>query len=220
MSTNKRISSEKIRELFRFLSEKTRGSPETMVTRIIERYGQDPYLILISCLISLRARDIVTYDIVMSLFKRAQTPKELLAIPLHELEEIIRSSGFYHQKTRTLRSVSQALLDRFDGVVPDTRNELESIKGIGPKTANLVLSEAFDIPAICVDRHVHRIANHLGLVHTETPEETEKALKEIIPKNLWLQVNELFVKWGQNICTPYDNSCECPRNMVLNTKSS
>jgi endonuclease-3 len=156
----------------------------------------------------------------MSLFKRAQTPKELLAIPLHELEEIIRSSGFYHQKTRTLRSVSQALLDRFDGVVPDTRNELESIKGIGPKTANLVLSEAFDIPAICVDTHVHRIANHLGLVHTETPEETEKALKEIIPKNLWLQVNELFVKWGQNICTPYDNSCECPRNMVLNTKSS
>ena len=208
------LSEKKIRHLFSFLREKTDDVPDPMVTLIIQDYGRDPFLILISCLLSLRARDVVTYDICKKLFSEVANPEEMLAFPIKKLEKIIKSIGFYHRKARTLHSVSKVLLERFDGTVPSNYSDLVSIKGIGPKTANLVLSEAFGQPAICVDTHVHRIANHLGLVNTDDTDETEEKLKKMIPKELWSDTNYLFVKWGQNICTPQRKKCVCPRHII------
>ena len=133
----------------------------------------------------------------------------MITLPLATLEKIIKPIGFYHHKAMVLKHVSKELLERFDGTVPQTESELLSIKYVGRKTANLLLSMAFDIPAICVDTHVHRIANHLGLVHTKTPEETEIGLKKIIPQSWWCKLNYMFVVWGQNICKPTTKKCHC-----------
>ncbi len=185
-------------KIIKILRKKTKNFPEPMSERIKDEYNNDPYLILISCLLSLRARDAVTYPISKKLFEVARTPQEMLAIPLRELERIIKPIGFYHNKAKTLKSVSKELIDRFHEKVPNTEDELLSIKGIGHKTAALVLSVAFGKPAICVDTHVHRLANQFGLVHTKTADQTEVALMELLPKKYWSEVNHLFVKWGQN----------------------
>ncbi len=166
---------------------------------IAYHYKNDPFLILISCLLSLRARDVVTLPISQKLFLKARTPQELLKIPIAELEKIVYPLGFYRQKARTLRSVSRDLIDRFGGKVPDNEQDLLSIKGVGRKTANLVLGVAYGVPAICVDTHVHRLANQLGLVTTKNPEQTEQALQKIIPKKDWIEFNRLLVMWGQQV---------------------
>jgi endonuclease III len=176
------------------------GNP--MGYQLIAEYGKDPYLILIACLLSLRARDTVTYPVVQKLFARARTPQELLALPQGELEALVRPLGLYRRKAEVLRAVSQKLLADYAGKVPATEEELLALPGVGRKTANLVLGLGFGIPAICVDVHVHRIAHKLGLVHTKTPEQTERALMQIIPKAQWLAVNRLFVTWGQHHCKP------------------
>lgn len=169
---------------------------------ISKEYNKNPFLILISCLLSLRAKDTASYPVSKELFLLAKTPQQLLKIPRSDLENIIYSVGFYRQKADTLISVSQELIIRFKGEVPKSEIDLLSIKGIGRKTANLVLGEAFGIPAICVDVHVHKISNMLGLVNTKNPTETEFALQEIIPKQYWIEWNYLLVAWGQNRCRP------------------
>lgn len=195
--------------LLKTMERKVAHLPPPMTTLIIRDYGKDPYLILISCLLSLRARDVITYPVSKELFKYARTPQEMLALSLSKLEKIIQPIGFYRHKAMVLKAVSKELLERFNGKVPKTEEELLSIKHVGIKTANLVLSAAFDISAICVDTHVHRIAHHLGLVSTKTPEETESALKKIIPKAWWGRLNYIFVVWGQNICKPNTKQCRC-----------
>ena len=208
------VAEEKLKELFDFLEEKAQEFPEPMSQQVVEQYGKNPFLILVSCLLSLRARDSVVIDVVKDLFKKAQTPQEIVDMPQDELEELIKSSGFYHQKAKTLKHVSQVLLDEYGGTVPDTYKNLVDIKGIGPKTANLVLSEAFDMPAICVDTHVHRIANHLGIVDTDDVDATQKQLEKNIPKKYWKKINYLFVSWGQNGCTPQQSECTCPKDII------
>ena len=168
-----------------------------MSIQLTQEFGRDPFIILMSCLLSLRARDTVTYPISQQLFKKVKTQQELLAIPIPQLEAIIRPIGFFHRKALILHSVSQELIDRFHGKVPHTFEELLSIKGVGRKTANLVLAEGFGKPAICVDVHVHRIANQLGLVKTKTPEQTEFALQKIFPEKDWRDINRYFVLLGQ-----------------------
>lgn len=180
---------------------------QPMVFTISDEFGKNPFLILISCLLSLRAKDTTTLPICRILFKKAQTPEEILAIPLPKLEKIIYKTGFYKRKAKQLHLVSKEILERFGGVVPKTERELLSIKGVGIKTANLVLAEAYDIPAICVDTHVHRISNRLGIVKTKTPDATEKALKLVLPKKYWREWNRLLVMWGQNICVPVSPFC-------------
>ena len=175
----------------------THGMVEPMVEALIDRYGRDPFIILISCLLSLRSKDTVTHPVSLKLFSRARTPQELLAIPRSELEILLHPLGFYRRKAATLHEVARDLLDRFDGQVPATEAELLSIKGVGRKTANLVLGKAFGIPAICVDTHVHRLANEFGLVSTKTPEQTERELQKIVPKQYWIEINRLFIKWGR-----------------------
>lgn len=187
-----------IEKLFAALDPIVKTLDEPMSLKIAQEFQHDPYLILISCLLSLRARDTVTYPISKKLFKRAKTPQEMILVPQDELEVIIHSIGTYRRKALALKQVSAALLERFGGNVPNSEEDLLSLPGVGRKTANLVRSVAFGIPAICVDVHVHRIANQLGLVHTKTPEETELALQKLLPKRLWSVVNYYLVVWGQN----------------------
>lgn len=179
----------------------------------MRKEDKDPYKILISCLLSLRSRDETTEKISNHLFQIADTPSKMLAIPLGKLEGIIFSTGHYHKKALTLKSVSKELIERFKGIVPDTREELLSIKGIGPKTANIVLNFAFDKEVLPIDIHCHRIPNRLGWVKTKTPEQTETELMKILPKQYWFEFNGIFVLFGRTICAPISPKCsECPIN--------
>ncbi len=134
-------------------------------------------------------------------------PKDILEIPLSNLEKIIFKIGFYKNKAKVLHKVSSFLIEKYNGQVPKTEKKLLNLPGVGRKTANLVLGLAFDIPAICVDIHVHRISNRLGIIKTKTPEQTEIELQKILPKNYWILWNDLIVKHGQNICTPQSPKC-------------
>jgi len=180
-------------------------------SHIVSEYGKDPYLVLMSCLLSLRTKDTVSWPASRRLFTCANTPHQMLALPIPEIEILIYPVGFYRRKALLMHAVSQDLLDRFEGRVPQTQEELLSIPGVGLKTANLVLAVAFDIPAICVDTHVHRISNRLGLVRTTTVEETEQELRRVLPKELWADYARLMVIWGQNVCVPVSPFCSrCP----------
>lgn len=172
---------------------------------------QDPFKILISCLLSLRSRDETTEKISNQLFQIADTPEKISTIPLKKLEAIIYSTGHYHKKALTLKHVSNELIQRFNSKVPDNKEDLMSIKGIGPKTANIVLNFAFNQPYIPVDTHCHRIPNRLGWVNTKTPERTEQELIRILPKQYWFEFNGIFVLFGRTICTPISPRCsQCP----------
>lgn len=173
---------------------------EPLLVKLDQEYNRDPFIILIGCLLSLRTRDTVTYPVCKKLFAHVRTPQELIDFPLDELLEIIHPVNFYFNKAHTLKRVSYELINRFGGKVPKSEEELLSLPGVGRKTANLVRAEAFGIPALGVDTHVHRLANELGLVSTKTPEQTEYALKEIIPKSRWAETHRLLVKCGQNKC--------------------
>lgn len=192
---------------------------------IVAEFGKDPFLILVSCLLSLRTKDSVSLSASKRLFKCAKTPQQMLKLSVWQIEKLIYPTGFYHRKARLLHAVSSDLLARFDGKVPAHLDDLLSIKGVGRKTANLVLGMAFDIPSICVDTHVHRVSNRLGLVKTKTTQETELALKKIIPRQYWIEFNHLLVMWGQNICVPLSPFCSrcalfdvCPRVGVTRSR--
>ena len=209
---------DRAQDIIVLLRHATAGLPEPAGLQIIQEYGRNPFLILVACLLSLRTKDTTSLPVSRALFQYAQTPQELLALPLAQLETIIFAAGFYRQKAKTLHEVAQVLIEKFGGIVPHTEKELLSIKGIGRKTANLVLGEAFQIPSICVDVHVHRISNRLGLVKTETPEQTEEWLKYVLPQENWIEINRLLVKWGQHVCLPVRPQCSrcaleqiCPR---------
>jgi endonuclease-3 len=189
-------------KIIHILRASTKGMVLPASNQIVEKYGRDPYLVLVSCLLSLRTKDTVSLPASKRLFEYAKTPQELLKLPIETIEKVIYPCGFYRRKARQLHEISLDLLSRFKGKVPSSKEELMSLKGVGPKTANLVLAEGFNIPAICVDTHVHRISNRLGLVKTKTPEETEKALEKVLPKEYWSEYNTLLVMWGQNICVP------------------
>ncbi len=207
------------------IKESTSGFAKPLVHQVNAEFGHNSFLILISCLLSLRSRDIVTIHVCRNLFKIAKDPAELLKINVEELENIIRPIGFFRAKAKTLKFVCQELISRFDGIVPETEEELLSLPGVGRKTANLVLSLAFGKHAICVDIHVHRISNRLGLIKTKTPEDSEKALQQILPIDLWIEWNELLVMWGQNVCLPRFARCSgcavktlCSKVGVVNSK--
>jgi len=186
------------------------------------RKNPNAFKILISCLLSLRTQDKNTEIASGRLFAVADTPKEIIALPLKKLEKLIFSSGHYRKKARTLKHVSKVLLERFDGKVPKTREELMSIKGIGPKTANIVLAFAFGKKVLPIDTHCHRIPNRLGWVKTKTPEKTEEELNKILPKKYWGEFNSIFVQFGKTICQPVSPLCStcpiskyCPRIGVI-----
>ncbi|MHA2371356.1 MAG: endonuclease III domain-containing protein [Candidatus Hodarchaeales archaeon] len=165
------------------------------------------FRILISTVLSSRTKDKVTRVASKKLFKLAQTPEEMLKLPVEKIEDAIQKVGFWKTKAPRLHALCRMLIEEFDSKVPQTLNDLMKLPGVGRKTANLVLGVAFGIPAICVDTHVHRICNRLGYVKTKKPEQTEKALREKLPKKYWISINEYLVRWGQNICFPISPFC-------------
>lgn len=201
------LSSISIEDLIDHLRNNTQGLSFPMSVLIAQKYPDNPFPVLISCLLSLRCKDAVTFPVSLELFKKATTPEQLLQIPLHELEIIIYSINYYKKKAKLLHEVSNVILSRFNGNVPSSLEDLLSIKGVGLKTANLVRAEAFGIPAICVDVHVHRLCNSWNIVSTKTPDQTEAALKKIIPEKNWIEWSRLLVLIGQNICKPRSKSC-------------
>ena len=172
---------------------------------------KDPFRVLISCLLSLRTKDEVTLKASERLFSVAKTPQEFLKLPTKKIEELIYPVGFYRVKAKRIKEISKIIIERYGGKVPDNLEELLTLPGVGRKTANIVITQGFNKYGIAVDTHVHRVSNRLGLVKTKTPEETEVKLREIIPKKYWIELNDLFVSFGQNICTPISPRCSiCP----------
>lgn len=175
---------------------------------------RDPFVILISTLLSLRTKDEVTAVATERLFALASTPQEMLQISLSKIEKTIYPVGFYRVKARTIHHVCRELISRFNSKVPDDLNALLSIKGVGRKTANLVVSLAYGKDGICVDTHVHRISNRLGYVKTKTPDETEFALRDKLPRRHWIIYNTIMVAFGRKTCKPVSPLCSvCPVNI-------
>jgi endonuclease-3 len=168
---------------------------------------RDPFKVLISCILSLRTQDKTTGDASERLFKLASTPEALSRLSLKTIEKAIYPVGFYRVKAGTIKDISREIIQRHHARVPDTLEELLALKGVGRKTANLVLTRAFNKYGICVDTHVHRITNRWGLVTTKSPDETELALRETLPKRFWKDLNGILVAFGQSICQPLSPFC-------------
>jgi len=196
---------EKIKNVMEMLIEKYPSHEKTTLNRM--RNKPDAFKILISCLLSLRTQDKNTEKASNRLFAIATTPESILSLSDNELENLIFSSGHYKKKARTLKHVSKVLLEEFNGKVPETKEELMSIKGIGPKTANIVLAFAFGKAVLPIDTHCHRIPNRLGWINTTRPESTEIELSQLLPREYWKDFNAIFVQFGQTICKPISPLC-------------
>ncbi len=192
---------------------------------IVGHYRNNPFTTLISCLLSLRTKDETTAGASQRLFRLARTPQRMLQLSLPTIERAIYPVGFYRTKARTIHHVCRTLLERYNGKVPGDLDELLTIKGVGRKTANLVVTLAFQQDGICVDTHVHRISNRWGYVRTKTPEQTEMALRRRLPRQYWQIYNDLLVTFGQNLCHPTSPWCSrcplerfCPRIGVTHSR--
>ena len=171
----------------------------------------DPYKVLVRTILSQRTRDENTDQATNNLFAKYKDIYEVVEAPTEDVQELIKPAGFYRVKAGRIQEVSQILIDEYGGEVPDTLEELVKLPGVGRKTANCVLVFAFELSAIPVDTHVHRISNRMGLVDTKNPDQTEVELSKIAPKELWIKLNDLMVQFGQNICKPISPQCEmCP----------
>ncbi|MGD1822976.1 MAG: endonuclease III domain-containing protein [Pleomorphochaeta sp.] len=185
------------------------------VSLIALNFNKNPFCILISTIISLRTKDKITLEASNRLFKLTTDPTTLLKLKKKTIEEAIYPCAFYKRKTENIIKISKILVEEYDNKVPNTSQNLLKLPGVGIKTANLTLNLAFDINAICVDCHVHQIANRMGWIKTKTPEQSEKELQKIMPKKYWIILNELLVNYGQHICTPINPKCnECPLEKV------
>lgn len=185
---------------------------EPVVTTISKE--RTPFHVLISCILSLRTKDKTTHDASNRLFAAVNNPEDMAKIPIEKLEKLIYPVGFYRIKAKNIKEICKELVKTYNGKVPDEIDELLKLSGVGRKTANLVVTLGYKKPGICVDTHVHRIANRWGYVKTKNPKETEFALREKLPKEYWLIINDLLVTFGQNICVPISPKCSiCPVNM-------
>jgi endonuclease III len=206
------------------LIHKLEASAETAAIPIVTQLAEtrrDPFMILISTVLSLRTKDEVTAAATERLFRLASSPEGMLGLSEEEIRQAIYPVGFYRNKSRQIIGICRDLIERFACRVPDSLEDLLTLNGVGRKTANLVLSLGYEQEAICVDTHVHRISNRLGLVSTKTPEQTEMALRDVLPRRYWSRYNTLLVSFGQRICRPLSplcNSCPltelCPRIAV------
>lgn len=169
---------------------------------------KNPYLVLICCILSLRTNDKITIKAARNMLKLGKTPDIFAKIDLKTLQNAIYPVGFYQNKASQIIELSKEIVEKYDSNTPNTIEELTKFKGVGRKTANLVLAKGFNKPAICVDVHVHRICNRLGILNTKTPDETELKLREILPKKYWIDFNTLLVTHGQNFCKPQKPLCD------------
>lgn len=200
----------KIIDVIKILKKELAVGTMPIVSHLAEDQ-RDPFMILISTLLSLRTKDEVTAVATERLFSLASTPEEMLKVSQAKIAKTIYPVGFYHVKARTIHGVCRDLIKRFNSQVPDDLDELLSIKGVGRKTANLVVSLAYGKEGICVDTHVHRISNRLGYVQTKTPDETEFALRGKLPHKHWIIYNTIMVAFGRKTCKPVSPLCtKCP----------
>lgn len=199
------LSDGAIDEIVRRLKRRVRRWKEPIVTRVARR--RDPFRVLISTLLSLRTKDETTAAASERLFALADTPETMLKLSSTKIAKTIFPVGFYKTKARTIRAICRILLEDYEGRVPDDLDELLKLKGVGRKTANLVVTLGYGKPGICVDTHVHRITNRWGYVKTKTPDETEMRLREILPRKHWIVLNDLLVTYGQNLCKPISPLC-------------
>lgn len=190
------------------LRRETRKFTVPIVSRIAESSSsRKPFLVLISCLLSLRTKDETTASASGRLFSLAESPKEMTGLSVSQIEKAIYPVGFYRTKAKRIKEICRALIDTFSSRVPEGLEDLLTLKGVGRKTANLVLTEGFGKLGVCVDTHVHRITNRLGFCRTGSPGETEACLRNKLPKRYWIEYNKLLVTWGQNICKPVSPLC-------------
>lgn len=179
----------------------------TPAVTIVAQCNGSPFKVLISCIISLRTKDEVTAQASARLFARAETPEAMTALSSDEISHLIYPAGFYRNKAEQIALLSRSLVDEYHGTVPDEIDQLLHFKGVGRKTANLVMTLGFGKAGICVDTHVHRICNRLGYVTTKSPDETEKALRFQLPPEYWIEINNVLVAFGQNHCRPVSPRC-------------
>jgi len=206
------------------LQEHVKGSPLPSVSAVAERM-RDPFHILVSTMISLRTKDEVTSAASERLLSRAPTAHKLARLDHKRIAGLIYPAGFYNTKAKNLKEMAEVLVDRYAGRVPQEMEQLLELPGVGRKTANLVRNLGYGLDGICVDTHVHRISNRLGWVRTKTPEQTESALEEVLPRRYWIPINELLVRFGQTLCTPVSPFCSrcpvsahCPRVGVVRSR--
>jgi len=205
-----RWTDRRIHDLVRRLEEFRRSCRVTTLADERES-NRSPFRLLVACVISLRTKDEVTAEASRRLFEIAHTPDRLADLEVDRIARAIYPAGFYNTKAGQLREIGRIIRDCHDGNVPANEDALLALPGVGRKTANLVLGLGFGIPAICVDTHVHRISNRLGMVATTTPEQTERSLNQVLPQNLWIPINDLLVTFGQNCCHPTSPRCSrCP----------
>ena len=205
MVTNRTIS--KVFDLLREAAPKWSAPVVTQMATL----SRDPYLVLIACLLSLRTKDETTGPAARRLFALADTPEKMLTLTAAQIEKAIYPVGFYKTKAQTTLDISRILVEHYASRVPDEIDELVKFKGVGRKTANLVMTQGHQKLGICVDTHVHRISNRWGYVETKAPDETEMALRAKLPQQHWIEINDLLVAMGQTICHPTSPKCSlCP----------
>jgi endonuclease-3 len=203
------VKDDEIHQAMAILSEAVKGWVTPAVTIVATR-DRDPFKVLVSCILSLRTRDQTTAEASQRLFGLADTPEKVALLSAAEIEAAIYPVGFYRNKALQIREISRQLAES-GGSVPDDLDALLKFKGVGRKTANLVLTLGYGKPGICVDIHVHRICNRWGYVTTRNPEGTETALRKKLPPEYWIVINDLLVSFGQNLCTPVSPRCSiCP----------
>ncbi|MDR0302660.1 MAG: endonuclease III [Treponema sp.] len=183
------------------------GAQDPSVNTVAEHYRRSPWAVLVSTIISLRTKDEVTLAASERLLEKAANPAELAALKQEKIEKLIYPAGFYRNKAASLKKIAVILLEQYNGKVPSSMETLLALPGVGRKTANLVLNEAFDLDAICVDIHVHRISNRCGWLSGKDPAQTEMILREILPVKFWKRINRLLVLYGQTLCRPVSPFC-------------
>jgi endonuclease III len=184
---------------------------QTPVVTLIAAASDSPFKVLISCILSLRTQDSTTAQASRRLFALADSPDTMMRLTAKKIEQAIFPVGFYRTKAKTILEICRSLKEKYSGRVPDEIDELIKFKGVGRKTANLVVTLGYNKPGICVDTHVHRISNRWGYVKTATPEKTEVALRQKLPKQYWIEYNDLLVSFGQQLCRPISPLCsQCP----------
>ncbi len=188
------------------LKEQTATMPPLLSELLVRAYDRDPFCLLIGCILSLRTRDTTTYPICKKLFAMARTPQAISRLSTTTLESIIRPIGFYRTKAKTIQNIAHNIATTHGGIVPTHSEALAQLPGVGPKTVAFMECYAYQKAALCVDTHVHRLANAFGWIRTRTPHETEIQLKKLIPEEWWSEVNRILVTWGQQVCTPYPQS--------------
>ncbi|MFX0050820.1 MAG: endonuclease III domain-containing protein [Candidatus Hodarchaeota archaeon] len=214
--SNSLLSLDDIDLILTKLSRATKELNDPIVTQI-SKVKRDPFRILITTILSLRTKDEMTHKASHQLFMRADSPEKMIQIPRKEIEQIIYPVGFYRKKAETIHAICRRLIDKYQGRVPDSLEELLSFKGVGRKTANLVITLGYGKPGICVDTHVARITQRIGIVQIKgevdnklifhDADQVEMILRVILPKNWWIPINDILVTWGQNICTPISPKC-------------